>query len=291
MEHPHSTFFCGVAPFSDLIFFAKGIDEPPHSSFQFIDGSKGYKTFKITSETAPWTCTGLASASSSEMVAIGSAGQCWEISPKTSEVKNAQIENLEFELTALSAIAGKYYAAGMGRTVYLREAPGKWRNISPQTKLPSDKILGFEDIDGFSADDIYTIGWAGEVWNYTGVAWDQIETGSKQNFNAVCCAEDGNIYGVGDNGAILRRRDEKWQVIMTGVAGDLQDVRDFDGKIYIVSDHQMFQLQDDRLIVESAFSEAEPSTFLHLLKAKDGLVSIGPRNLWTLQKGVWNKIV
>lgn len=296
MDHSLSTFLCGVAPFSDYIFFAKEIDETtaggqPHSLFLFIDGSKGYKTFKIASETAPWTCTGYATASSGELIAIGSMGQCWEISPKTSEIKNTQIENLEFELTALSVIAGNYYAAGMGRTVCLRVAPGKWKNISPEAELPSDKVLGFEDIDGFSANDIYAVGWAGEIWNYGNGSWIQIETGSKQNFNAVCCAEDGNIYVVGDGGACFVRRNGKWQVIKTGVVGDLQDVRDFDGKIYVVSDHQMFQLQEDQLIVESAFSEVESNTFLHLLKAKNGLVSMGPKNLWALSKGTWNKLV
>ncbi len=153
--------------------------------------------------------------------------------------------------------------------------------------------MGFESIDGFSAKDLYAVGWQGEIWQRKGARWRLIDSRVPSNLNAVCCAEDGVVYAVGDGGVMIKGRDDDWTVIDTGLTENLQDVRDHDGTIYVVTDFDILELVNDRLQPVAALHEADdaPESCLRLLKATDGLVSLGQKEVFKLHSGRWQRVV
>ena len=77
----------------------------------------------------------------------------------------------------IRAVAGRHaYAVGTGRQVYRRKAPGEWKCIDAWSQVDSKELLdySFESIDGFSDNEIYAVGWEGEIWSYDGKKWTRL---------------------------------------------------------------------------------------------------------------------
>ncbi len=92
---------------------------------------------------------------------------------------------------------------------------------------------------------------------------------------------------------MLRGRDDQWNEIATGVRDNLQDVRDFGGIVYVATDFAILQLAGNKLDAVTNFADVDdkPSTCLHLLKAADGLVSLGQKDVFRLFGGKWERVV
>ena len=300
MNHRGSTFLCGCAAFYDLIFFAKELDElieknTENSSF-FMMSNTDWNKYEFD---GAWSAISMAtirpSGGNRTVVAISPRGAFWEVDPAALNEVSGEINGVQNSLRALAAIDNAIYACGMGRTVLSRNGPGDWDNIGPNLKENNNtmQVVGFEDIDGFSGNDIYTVGWNGEIWHFNGSIWRRMDSPVSANLNAVCCASNGTVYIVGDEGVMLHGRDDTWDVIETGRFENLMDVAFYGGVIYMVTDFEILKVNDDLSIVpEDKFfsSEDPPGTCLHLLIADDGLVSIGPKDLFRLHGNVWERL-
>jgi hypothetical protein len=77
------------------------------------------------------------------------------------------------------------------------------------------------------------------------------------------------------------------------VRSEHRNVRDFDGKVYVVTDFAILELVNERLqpVAALATHDDAPNTCLHLLQAADGLVSLGPKDLFKLHQGTWTRVV
>lgn len=297
MDHSLSTFLCGCAPFHDLIFFAKSLDEldaedEPNSTFLFIDGDK---TARFATSMA-WPAIAMATvkpAGGERVVcAIGRTGELWEGAPNTATHVHGDIGIGDGSWRNMTVIDGDIYACGMDRTAAVRTGPLEWRDISAPPAEDDTRVVGFESIDGFSSEDLYAVGWQGEIWQRKGTKWRQIDSPISTVLTAVCCASDGVVYAVGQGGTMLGGRDDRWSVIHTGLTDNLQDVRDHDGKIYVVTDFDIYQLANGALEPVALADETdEPVTCLHLLKAADGLISLGQKDVFTLRAGKWQRVV
>jgi hypothetical protein len=173
----------------------------------------------------------------------------------------------------------------------VRTGPLKWKDIGAPKPKDANQVFGFESVDGFSSKDLYAVGWQGEIWQRKGAKWRQIDSPVSANLNAVCCAEDGVVYVVGDNGVMLKGRDDTWSEIATGLSDNLQDVRDFGGKVYVVSDFEIYELVNDTLQEVALAGDDEAGTCLHLLKGDDGLISLGLKDVFKLHGGSWQRVV
>lgn len=97
------------------------------------------------------------------------------------------------------AIEGRAYAAGMDRQVYRRDGKHQWTCIDESMRPPEDDddVVGFEGIDGFSAKDIYAGGWGGEIWQWNGKKWRQIDSPTNANITNLVCGDDDFVYACG----------------------------------------------------------------------------------------------
>jgi hypothetical protein len=129
------------------------------------------------------------------------------------------------ELRASTQIENNIIAVGMGRQVYqLSLEVGRTRLTSKrldQSILASPSAggaVGFNGVAAFFLDEIYCVGWKGEIWWYDGTVWHSVSSPTNVTLQHVRCAPDGFAYAVGQRGTLLRGRRDAWEVIDHGGA-------------------------------------------------------------------------
>jgi hypothetical protein len=304
MEHNGWTFLCGCAPATDFVFFARERDDMAEqdvaiSTFYSWDEQRPdpAQRWSIYSEVADWRAQGMATIKPAggerTTVALGTKGQYFEVQPASVVQHLGTIAGLNVLVRRVAAIGDVIFAAGMGRTVIRRARRGTWIAFGPGTN-PADqgRVIGFEGIDGFSPDDIYVAGWGGEIWHWFHSAWQRIDSPTNVNLNAITCdRQSGLVFAVGDNGSMVRGAGDQWDVVDTGRPENLQDVTVFEGQVFVVTDFDILRLEPAGLIPEDRFAGDKPGSCLHLLLAEDGVVSMGPKDLFSFSGGTWRRIV
>lgn len=299
MNHKDSSFLCGCAPFQDLVFCAKQVDrladdDKANSVFLAMDGGDwlGYD------EAVGWSALDMATLKVGEasrtVVGLGPAGEYWELDSASTAESTGRISDKRVTTRALGVIEQTIYASGMGRVVLRRDGPGKWRSMGPDVPRPKDlTVVGFEAIGGYSGKEIYATGWLGEIWRFNGSSWEQVDSPVSTTLNALTCTDDQDVFIVGDNGLMLRGRGDSWSVLETGRKENLRDVATHEGQIYVSTDFRILKLTAKGLVNETDFAVKKdvPATCLHLLPAADGLISMGPKDLFKRHGGPWERIV
>jgi hypothetical protein len=304
MNHSGSSFLCGSAPFTDMVFFAKELDElaekgAANSGFLLWDEQQAEENDRWMKydSAVQWRAVGFATVkpegANRIAVALGSKGQYFEVDTQSLKEQVGTIQKGIRGLRSSRNVGNTIYCAGMGRVALRRVSVGKWIEFGPGTKdSEADLVIGFEDLAGFSESDLYAVGWGGEIWWFNGKKWSQIDSPTSGNLNALTCASDGVVYIVGDDGIMLHGRRDKWQVIETGRPENLMDVAAYEGEVYVVTDFKILQLVKKRLVPAKNFvSKDVPATCLHLLEATDGIVSMGPKDLFRLHNVKWERVV
>ena len=91
---------------------------------------------------------------------------------------------------------------------------------------------------------------------------------------------------------MVRGAGDQWDFIDTGRPENFQDFAVFDGEVFVVTDFRILRLRPSGLIPEDRFEGGDaPDSCLHLLLAEDGLVSMGPKDLFTFSGGTWRRII
>ena len=194
-----------------------------------------------------------------------------------------------FDLRACAAIDGHAYACGMNREVFRRAGEGKWTAMHAPAAEGDDEVAGFEAIDGFGADDIYAVGWEGELWHWQGSAWAQGPSPVNVVLSGVCCAGDGNVYACGQAGTLLRGRGQDWEVLETeGLMDDFWDLRWFMGRLYVASMSALYELQGDALVPVD-FGRDAPDSCYKLTDAEGVLWSVGQQNICSFDGAAWRR--
>ena len=112
---------------------------------------------------------------------------------------------------------GLAYAVGTTREAYMHKAPNVWRCIDETARRAGESLIAksFESIDGFCEDEIYAVGWDGEIWHYDGSRWDEIASPTNLGLHRIRCAEDGTAYACGKVGpccAAVDGRGRSWTI-------------------------------------------------------------------------------
>ncbi len=195
-------------------------------------------------------------------------------------------------MRGIKGIGESLYAVGMNRQVYKRDKTGKWSCIDKSARPPkgSKEVFGFEAIDGFDENEIYTVGWQGEIWLYDGEKWAKKD--SPTNFILVdaICAGDGNVYACGRIGTLLRGRKDKWEIIeQEDLNDDIWSLAWYEDSLYLATMDAVYRLVDDSLVpVDMGKDQAQ--TCFHLSAADGVLWSIGPKDLMAFDGKKWTRI-
>jgi hypothetical protein len=230
-----------------------------------------------------------------QLIAIGAQGEvygCGQGEEFEENIYGGSIySDKSGSLREVREIAGKAYAIGMDRQVYRRDGRNNWSRFDNGLPSGGKNVVGLESVDGFSSNDIYAVGWDGELWHFSGNRWGQIVSPTNLLLTRVLCAEDGNVYACGQAGLILRGRSSIWEVIEQDEVDDyIWDIEWFQGQLYLSTDQFLYHLVDDSLILVD-FGEAEiPNTCYHLSTADGLLWSIGFKDLMAFDGKEWFRI-
>lgn len=302
MKHDKSTFLSGCAPLYRFFFFAKEVDElvaedTPNSSFFRFYEEDADAQFRKYDESVNWPAIAMATikpvGSTRNVVAIGPNGDYWELEPASTQESVGRIANFQGNLRTLSVIDETIFACGMGRVVLRRDGKGQWTSIGPNPRKDDADVIGFEDINGYSKDEMYAVGWGGEIWWFDNSTWRRVDSPTSVNLTALICAENGSVYIAGHNGIMLRGRYDSWSVIDTDRKENLRDVTFYEGAVYVVTDFRILKLVEDKLVNDTNFADPNdlPTTCLTLLKTPDGIISMGGKDIFRRQRAPWERLV
>ena len=107
-------------------------------------------------------------------------------------------------LRNLGVVDGLPFACGMKRQVYNGRGRTTGLRCTHQC-LPAGQNAGFEAIAGFSSEEIYAVGWKGEIWEWNRAQSLKRESPTNLILTGVCCGDDGHVYVCGQHGTLLRR--------------------------------------------------------------------------------------
>ncbi|KFE96917.1 hypothetical protein IX38_22630 [Chryseobacterium luteum] len=172
---------------------------------------------------------------------------------------------------------GRAYAVGTCRQAYVRDGEDQWRCIDESAQVGDIPITdtSFESIDGFSEQEIYTVGWEGEIWKYDGSVFSQQNSPTGLALYKVRCAPDGFVYACGQLGTLLRGRNDQWELIE----------HDSTKKS---STSFVYRLEDGKLLPVD-FGDDIPRTCYHL-SAADGIMwSIGAKDVMEFDGSDWKR--
>ena len=197
------------------------------------------------------------------------------------------------KLLRVRGIGQRAYVVGMGRQVYRRDDAHRWTPIDQGVLVPADnmQMLGFNSIDGFSETDIYAVGLQGEIWHFDSTRWRQLDSPTNRILNDVVCTGDGQVYACGDEGFLLRGRDDNWSIITDAAfTRDIWNLCWFADRLFIATTQGLFFLSDKGQVKPVDFGSDTPKTTYHL-SARDGIMwSIGAKDIMQFDGKTWTRI-
>jgi hypothetical protein len=281
-------FIRGAAVRSDLVcvitkvkeFAQKGV---PH--FMCMANHQGEWSQLANGE---WDATAIAFAEkpSKKVILIGQEGDV--IAYAEGAPENEKLDPQPSAIRNACEIEGYVYACGMKRQVYKRTGESKWKDIgAPSPKAKQE--TGFEAIHGFTAKEIYAVGWSGEIWQYDGKIWTERKSPTKKILTCVHCAPDGTVYAGGQEGILIQGRNENWEVLkIKGLKDDIWDVHWFNDQLYVATISGLYTLQGQKLIPVD-LGPVEASSFYNLI-SKDGVLwSTGQTDLISFDGKKWRR--
>jgi hypothetical protein len=192
-------------------------------------------------------------------------------------------------LRDMRLIGGHVYVTGMGRQVYRREGPGHWARGDPGVLVPQAeaRVAGFNSIDGFTEDQIYAVGWEGEMWFCDGSRWRSLPPLTNVKLQRVLCVPPDTVYACGQAGVLLRGFEDRWQVLEHDVTEEqFWGMEWFQEKLWLATCHAVYRVERD-VPVEVDLGLAGAPTTTGWLHARDGLMwSVGTNHLLSTTDGI-----
>jgi hypothetical protein len=197
-------------------------------------------------------------------------------------------------LTEVNCIkTGEIYAVGTARQVYRKDGIDRWTRLDQSCKPQKPEMradVAFLSIDGFSVDDLYAVGWNGEIWHFGGKAWSRIESPTNLSLFAVHCCSSGDVYVCGQLGTILRGRNSSWSLIEQAETQEaFRDIVEFRGKMYLCSNNLLYSLQEDELKLIT--TDYQASTFGKLKVEDQVLLSVGLKDAVVFDGSTWTQLL
>jgi hypothetical protein len=281
-------FVRGAASRADRVFIvSKGRalwkDEIAHTSVVSVDAGRWLDVINTR-----WNSTAIAIARqpTSQVVVVGEDGEVSTYLGGGNDIQT-RLKPAPVMIRHARVVDGYVYACGMKRQVYRRVNEEDWVDVSAPFPKQDEKV-GFEALDGFAANEIYAVGWSGEIWQFDGQKWIDRASPTNVILTAVCCAGDGVVYVAGQQGVMLRGRNEEWELIdwENDVNADLWDLCWFNNKLYVATAMALYTLEENSLAAVD-FGDVGALTCFSLTTADGVLWSIGKDDVASFDGTTW----
>jgi len=222
-----------------------------------------------------------------KMVAVGENGQVLTYvgGKKTEE----QMTPPPVVLRGIGVVDGLPMACGMKRQVYKRTGENVWTAMSAPPP-PAGENAGFEAIAGYSGEEIYAVGWKGEIWEWNGAQWIKRESPTNLILTGVCCGEDGNVYICGQRGTLIRGRHDAWELVdLKEFARDFWDIHWFNSKVYLATMTELYTFTDGGL-APVQIAPDKTATCYRLTSAQGVLWSVGSDDIFSFDGTQWTRV-
>lgn len=281
-----AVFGAGAARYADLAYFAVAhkpllAGGSPHTFFVSRDRGEWMDCGRTT-----WRCAGLTvvKAPTEAMLGISEDGEVYTyVGGRSSEER---ISPTPAALSGVTTIDGKAVAFGMRRQVFVRTEAGCWAVMSAP-EPGEGEAAGFEAVCGTSFDELYAVGWRGEIWQSTGNGWIARPSPTEVILASATVHEDGKVYACGQSGTVLRGRREEWSALASSVNDDLWSIHSFGSRIFVAALTSLYELIDDTLQVVTE-AAAIASTFGTLTAAEGVLWSVGEDDVICFDGTAWS---
>ncbi len=197
-------------------------------------------------------------------------------------------------LTTMRIIGKHIYVAGMARQVYRRPIfEGRWEKVDRGALVPrkSLEIAGFKAIDGLHEEDIYAVGFYGQIWHYEGVMWNQLDSPTNVKLECVRCIAQDLIFISGGKGIVIKGNKNKWEIIHNEATRNTFWGMEYFMKTLYLSTEQgaLFKLEHDEIVPVDMNLGKKVSTYS--LHVNDGvLLSVGIADIVLFDGKKWKEI-
>lgn len=169
----------------------------------------------------------------------------WEWEKPLPTIREKQLYTFPISIKGLEN--GHLYVTAHRMEVLRRDGTNKWTYLSEGLPKSEEKqSVYFNDIDGFSDNDLYACGEQGNVWNWNGNQWKIIDVPSNSLMEKILCAGDGNVYIFDNKGYFYVGREDRWEVIKQEEFEWtwLDSMVWFKDRVYISTQSQLFQIKN-----------------------------------------------
>jgi hypothetical protein len=187
---------------------------------------------------------------------------------------------------------GGVFAVGMARQVFQRLGPGRWNRIDEPIRPQGDEVMStnFESVDGFDSNEVYTVGWEGEIWWYDGSDWHRIDSPTNLALYKIRCGGDGIVYACGQAGTLLRGRHDRWEAIDHDVRQhDFWGLAWFEDKLFLSTTTFVYELVGDQP-ARVDYGDDPPLTCYHLDAACGLMLSVGAEDVMIFDGSKWSTV-
>jgi len=168
-------------------------------------------------------------------------------------------------LQRVRSIAGALYVCGLGRTVARSRSGLQWESYNALLPDPisslapdasnSDRLnatlasmrLGFQDICGFSEDDLYAAGGRGDLWHFNGQSWKQRAFPNNVPVFSLCCGLDGLVYVCAGEGRVFAGREDSWNCLTGTHSGLNMSMAWFGGQLWLSSERGLWTVREGQV--------------------------------------------
>jgi hypothetical protein len=212
------------------------------------------------------------------IAALSKAGQVFVVDVASRRVTEERIPCSPLdELICLHVADGVVLACGMQGLVYARRDAARWTKCDaglydPAIKIPLDQPTG---LVGTKMNDLYAVGCFGLMARYDGNVWTRIDGPTDRDLNQAITPPSGEIFICGNQGLILRGRDDGWELIDTGLDETFWGMAWFHEQLYLATLDNGLYTHDRRAGLKTVTTELVPSPTTYRLAADDGA-------LWSL---------
>ena len=197
-------------------------------------------------------------------------------------------------VTSMRIVGNQIFVVGMQRQVYRKAMDGtSWERADQGILVPrtSPEVTGFKSIDGFHEQDVYAVGFYGEIWHYNGSEWRRCDSPTNLKLECVRCVQPHTVYICGASGLLFEGDEDHWALVENQhTKHTFWSMEDFLGSLYLSTNQgTVFKLVEQEIVPVNMQLDSEIST--NWLHANDGiLLSTGSSDLVVFDGNKWEKL-